>query len=251
MLLTLVLVEGYGSIFEMLASQGVRKLTVFENFNSYYSRVIRGYRRVRAGSPALSRKAAEASLKLEHFSASFAVDAGSFFSSCEPSWEWPELTSLTLTSRVLAPRASQTDIDNLLISAAKAAMGMPKLETMELWNGHAGIAALFRYQSSYAAVTWKCTWDSTLQPHVLEAWQEVAQKYGSRGLVVREQLLETADIESHGDAIHYLELSGQVVRPISLQQIRTEHKVHGIWEEMRKEKERQEEEEESDFFTII
>lgn len=214
---------------------------MFENFNSYYSRVLLGYRGVRVPSLALSRKAAEASLKLEHFSLSFTVDAGSFFSSCEPSWEWPELKSLTLTSRVLAPKARQTDIDNLLISAAKAATEMPKLETMELWDGRAGRAALFQYQSKYAAVTWKCTWDSSLQPHVIQAWQRVAQKYGSRGLVLREELLDTADIESHGDAIHYLELSGQVIRPISLQQIRTEHKVHVTWEEMRMAKERQEE----------
>lgn len=240
--LILVIFVGYSSILETLASREIRKLSVFENFNPYYSRVIPEYKRVRVPSTVLTRKAAEASLKLEHFSASFLVDAGSFFSSCEASWKWPNLTSLTLTSRVLTPKTSQTDIDSLLISAATAAMEMPQLEIMEIWNGQAGIAALFRYQSRYAVVNWKCTWDTTLQPLVIQAWTQVAQKYGSRGLVRREEVLDNhADIKSHGDAIHYLKLSGQVVRPISLQQIRTEHKVHSIWEEMRKAKEQQEE----------
>lgn len=242
MLLTLALAVGYGSIIQNLTSQGIRRLTMFENFNSYYARVIPEYKSVRASSTALSRKAAEASIELEHFSASFLVDAGSFFSSCASPWEWPRLRSLTLTSRVLTPRARQTNIDSLLISAATAAMEMPKLETLEIWNGQAGTAALFRYQSRYAAVNWKCTWDSSLQPLVIQAWRQVALKYGSQGLVLREERLHNhTDITSHGDAIHYLKLSTQVVRPISLQQIRAEHKVHGVWEEMRKEKERQEE----------
>lgn len=242
MVLILVIFIGYGSIFEMLASREIRKLTVFENFNPYYSRVIPEYKRVRVPSTVLSRKAAEASLKLEHFSASFLIDAGSFFSSCEPSWKWPNLTSLTLSSRILTSETSQTDIDNLLISAATAAMEMPQLQVMKIWNGKAERAALFGYQSRYAVVNWRCTWDTTLQPLVIQAWTRVAHNHGSRGLVLREEVLHNqADIESHGDAIHYLELSGQVVRPISLQQIRTEHKVHSTWEEMRKAKERQEE----------
>lgn len=207
-----------------------------------YLRVIPEYERVRVPSPVLSRKAAEASLKLEHFSASFLVDTGPFFSSCEASWKWPNLKSLTLTSRVLSPETSQTDIDDLLISAATAAMEMPQLQIMEIWDGEAGVAALFSYKSRYASVNWKCTWDSTLQPPVVQAWTRVGHKSGSWGLVLREEVLDNlADIESHGDAIHHLKLSEQVVRPISLQQIRTEHKVHSIWEEMRKAKERQEE----------
>ena len=126
-------------------------------------------------------------------------------------------------------------------------MEMPQLETMELWNGRAGLAALFRYQSRYATVTWRSTWAFTLQPAVIKAWERVANGHGSQGLVLRQELLGVrADIKSHGDAIHYLELSEQVVRPISLQQIRMEHRVHSIWEEMRKSK-RMEEKLESEY----
>ncbi|KAK2597013.1 hypothetical protein N8I77_012887 [Diaporthe amygdali] len=136
----------------------------------------------------------------------------------------------------------KTGIDNMLISAAAAAMTMPQLETMELWNGRAGLAALFKYQSRYAALTWRGTWDFTLRPRIIQAWEGVAQKHGSKGLVVHKELLDCRfDIKSHGDAIHYLRLSKPVVRPISLQQIRTEHNVHSVWEEMRKIRVQQEE----------
>ena len=42
--------------------------------------------------------------------------------------------------------------------------------------------------------------------------------------MVQEQV-EEADIQSHGDALHHLMLSGQAIRPISLQQIRREQKA--------------------------
>ncbi|KAL3297338.1 Oxoglutarate iron-dependent oxygenase protein [Colletotrichum asianum] len=51
--------------------------------------------------------------KLENWSGrgrcnSFMVDASHFFSSCEPSWKWSNLTLLALTSRLLAPDATTT-----------------------------------------------------------------------------------------------------------------------------------------------
>lgn len=181
---------------------------------------------------------------LEQFSASFLIDAGSFFASCRPSWQWTKLTSLTLTSQVLAPEADQADTAKMLISAASAALGMPQLVTMELWNGRKRLATLFRYQSAHTTITWRSSWEFALLPSVVPAWQGVAHTYGARELVVRKELLDVrADIKSHGDAIHYLKLSNPVVRPISLQQIRTEHKVHSIWKTMRKAKKRQEEQE--------
>lgn len=245
-LLTFIINVDYGFLFKGLVSQSVKKLTVFENSNPYYSRVIDEYKRPRIPSTALGRTAAKASLNLEHLSASHLIDARSFFSSCEASWKWANLKSLTLTSRLLAPEARPIDIRNMLRSAAAAAMEMPELETMELWNGRAGLAALFRYQSKYATVTWRSTWAFTLRPAVIQAWEGVAHRHGSQGLVLRQELLGIgADIKSHGDAIHYLELSSQVVRPVSLHQIREEHRVHAIWEDMRKSR-RMEEELESD-----
>lgn len=183
-----------------------------------------------------------ASRELEHFSASFLVDAGLFFASCKPSWTWTNLTSLTLTSPVLAPKAAQSDIVKMINSAATVVCRMPKLETMELWNGRKRMATLFQYQSKHVAITWRSTWDFTLLDLVIPAWEVVARIHGGKELVVRKELLNIrGDIKSHGDAIHYLKLSNPVVRPISLQQIRSENKVHSIWEKMRKAKDRQDE----------
>lgn len=133
----------------------------------------------------------------------------------------------------------ETDADNMLKAATAAAKNMPQLEIMEIWNGEAQFAALFKYQPSggqmYAAITCRSTWDFALRPPVIQAWEAVAHKYGGRGLTVTKELLDSADIKSHGDAIHYLKLSKSVVRPVSLQQIRTDHNIHEIWEKRRNE----------------
>lgn len=118
---------------------------------------------------------------------------------------------------------------------------MPQLITMELWNGRKRLATLFKYQSKPATITWRSTWDFALLPLVIPAWEGVVRKHDAGELIIRKELLNIrrADIKSHGDAIHYLKLSHPVVRPISLQQIRTENKVHSVWEKMRKAKDRQ------------
>jgi len=72
-----------------------------------------------------------ASLQFEHLAASFLVDARDFFD-IEPSWEWPNLTSLVLTSRVLSLGEDPVKIGAMLHAATAAAMGMPRLETMEI-----------------------------------------------------------------------------------------------------------------------
>ena len=59
-----------------------------------------------------------ASLKLEHLAASFIVDASHFFE-IEPSWEWPNLISLVLTSTVLTPDENSVDIGAMLQAAAQ------------------------------------------------------------------------------------------------------------------------------------
>lgn len=184
---------------------------------------------IRNPDPIVSRMVALASLKLEHLSASFIVDASHFFE-LEPSWEWPNLTSLVLTSRLLTPENS-IEIGAMLQAAAAAAMKMPRLETMEIWNGRKGLAALFKYQAfrnrhlQEARLIWRGTWILRMEPPILRAWEAVVHQYNGWRLDWVQERLEEADIKSHGDAIHYLMLSSQVIRPISLQQIRTEQKA--------------------------
>ncbi|KUI56484.1 hypothetical protein VP1G_03821 [Cytospora mali] len=91
----------------------------------------------------------------------------------------------------------ESDINEMLKAAAAAAKNMPQLETMEIWNGEANLAALFKYQSSggqmHAAITWRGTWDFALRPPVIQAWEVVAHKYGGRGLTINKELLDVCD----------------------------------------------------------
>lgn len=249
---------GYDRLIDHLTRRGVRKLTIFENCNRYYAPLFPGYRHARTLMPgsqytgtskALNRTAALGSRELEHFSASYLVEAALFFASCRPSWMWPNLTSLSLTSAWLAPNATQ-DLVKMLTSAATVACRMPKLETLQLWNGRKRLAALFQYQSKPATITWRSTWVFGSLPSVIPVWEDVAHKHGAGQLLVKKELLIRNDIKSHGDAIHSLKLSHPVVRPISLQQIRREHKVHRIWEKMRSAKAKRDEEDEASIASL-
>lgn len=183
---------------------------------------------------AISQMAAKSCLKLEQFCGSFIVDAHEFFSARKPSWVWTHLKSLILTSRLLTPRTSHIDIQNMLEQAAAAAMAMPRLKTMEIWNGQAGLATLFKYQSNRgqtnAVITWRSTWKFALQP-VAQAWRTVAYKHGARGLVIYDELLDVCGgIKFYGDAIYDLHLSQPVIRPVSLQQISMDRMITDIGE---------------------
>jgi len=158
------------------------------------------------------------------------VNASYFFQAREPFWKWPNLTSLALTSRLLAPDKSPVEIDNMLRAAAAAAMKMPILETMEIWNGQDGLAMLFRYQPARggrpAVITWRVTWEFALRPPVIQAWEAVSLKHHGRGSVIVKELLDAGTVvKSHGDAIHHLKLLTLVIRPVSLRQILTEHRI--------------------------
>lgn len=157
------------------------------------------------------------------------MDASYLFDIHEPSWKWPNLTSLALTSQLLTPDESPIKIDNMLQTAAAAAMEMPKLKIMEIWNGREGFAMLFRYQLGEevrpAVITCRGTWELKLQPPVVRAWEAVVLKYRGHGPLIVKELLDVDAVKSHADAIDLLKLLNQVIRPVSLRQIRMEHRI--------------------------
>lgn len=170
---------------------------------------------------------AEASLGVEHLAASFVSDASHFFDACQKWNIWPRLESLALTSNVLKPQQQSVSINDLLETIALVAMKMPRLKSMELWNGRAGFAGVFQYQISEsdrtAKITWRSTWDLPLEPRVLKAWQAVAsERVDCKLQVVTEILDPNVVITSHGDAIRYLMLLNTVIHPVSLWQIQKE-----------------------------
>lgn len=108
---------------------------------------------------------------------------------------------------------------NLLQAAALAAHQMPKLETMEIWNGSEGVAALFKYESlprrQPSVLTWRATWSLTLENNVLNTWEEVDDNI----LNVVYASVEPDEVMSHADAMVRLKLSEMVIRPVSLRQV--------------------------------
>ncbi|KAL7813752.1 hypothetical protein V8C26DRAFT_404744, partial [Trichoderma gracile] len=120
-------------------------------------------------------------------------------------------------------------MNDMLRAAAAAATAMRKLETMEIWNGSEGLAMVFRYKRApamgMAEITMRGTWEFTLHPAVVNAWETAAKRHCCYGCTVERELLDAAAVTSYADAIHHLRLSHPVIRPISLEQIRMEQRI--------------------------
>lgn len=220
------------TLIESLVGTKLSKLSIFENFNQWYPRTMSFCPPVRVPNPAVSRKLARSSLELATLSASFMVDASYFFEATNPSWRWESLTNLALTSRVLAHDldiATTANITEMLRDAATAALRMPKLRMMEIWNGREGLAMVFRYQKGRdrqaATITVRGTFELALVPEVKKAWNAVAIQNDQDGVVYRCSSIDPSTIRSHGDAICQLGLSTEIIRPVSLQQILHEHEL--------------------------
>lgn len=161
-------------------------MVLFEDFNQDYITVYQGVGRLldaeltRTGNVDVGKALAEASLSLHHLSVSFIIDASDFFRARQSTWVWNELVTLVLTSRLLSPDENHAGINDLLKAAAAAAAAMPRLVSMELWNGAKGQACVFRYQApegcQRAKITWRGTWDLPLEPCVIQSWGAVACK---------------------------------------------------------------------------
>lgn len=234
LLLTFDLDIAHLHLFDYLASRELRNLTIFENFHQRYIKVwLFNTEPIRTPSMALGRMLSKVSLNLETLSASFMVDAWDFFHTLGASQNWPNLTSLALTSRLLEPDESHEDIMDMLQRAGLTAIHMPKLKTMEIWNGREKLAALFRYEllgeGQPAIITWRGTWDIVLQLPVIKAWEVVTAMRGGSGLALAYETFGSHEILSHGDAIAMLKVSERVIRPVSLHQIRIDRNTGWVY----------------------
>ncbi|TGJ78714.1 hypothetical protein E0Z10_g10046 [Xylaria hypoxylon] len=139
---------------------------------------------------------------------------------------WPRLKSLALTSPILDWNTPRSKIDDLLWAAAGAAMVMPRLQTMELWNGSKHVACIFRYSRTGGEgcpkITVTSTWKLLLVPRIVRRWDIVAHKHTGVGIRVEEQLLEAAGFKSYASVIAHLELRWLVCHPISVCQMEWE-----------------------------
>jgi hypothetical protein len=213
----------------MLAKMRLSNLTIFENDNEAYPDQYFECSPTRVMSPALSQRLALTSLELVTLSASFLADASYFFEATEKSWKWENLEKLALTSSILDSNSPARDINDMLQVASTAALRMPKLQTLELWNGKGGTAMLLRYQKAQneqpAIITIRRTFELSVESTVIQAWEAVAHQDHYAKVMIQRSLIDKDDIRSHADAICQLGLSTQVIRPVSLQQILDEHRL--------------------------
>lgn len=211
-----------------LAEQS-KRLTLFEDFNEdLYATFPEEGQLTRIVDESIGRTLVKASLCLENLSVSFLSDAKDFFQAYEPSWIWKDLVSLALTSQLLNSAEDPADINNMLHAAGVVALNMPRLRIMEIWNGGRGHACVFRYRITDGSptVTWDSVWDLRLESRVIKAWEAVALEYSGQTLRVDVHQIprERDTIQPHTIAIDLLKLKQQILRPVSLYQIRKEEK---------------------------
>lgn len=97
---------------------------------------------------------------------------------------------------------------------------------MEIWNGESGIACVFLYRriemDRYPTITLSNTWGHGLEQRVVKAWDNVANRHCTGGVLVEVQALEGIDFKSHGSVVSLLELRRLVLHQVSLCQLRWE-----------------------------
>ncbi|KAI5919966.1 hypothetical protein F4810DRAFT_684960 [Camillea tinctor] len=188
--------------------KSVEKVTVFQDFNDKLQNHGRPFNPpivVRPPiSPGIGKEFAIRSMCLKEISLSYMVNAEDFFQAgCKfRTLLWPNLESLALTSKCLTQEGSHKDIDSLLYNAGVAALRMPRLHTLVLWNGNERNACAFIYRKTGMStdITWRSTWGFKLNPLVVEAWEEVAFKLHVSTLRINKDSIKKDEIRNHGDA---------------------------------------------------
>ncbi|KAI1121814.1 hypothetical protein F5Y10DRAFT_255466 [Nemania abortiva] len=139
---------------------------------------------------------------------------------------WPCLKSLALTSHTLNPTASGDELNAIFISAATAAMEMPQLQTMEIWNATRSSLCIFRYRRTGSngrpMITLISSWGLILGPQVVSSWNDVTRKYFDEEVRVEEQTAAGEVIDTYATVIDLLELRQLVCHQISICQMRYE-----------------------------
>ncbi|KAH6975172.1 hypothetical protein BKA56DRAFT_688820 [Ilyonectria sp. MPI-CAGE-AT-0026] len=118
---------------------------------------------------------------------------------------WNYLQSLILTLRLMSSESFPLQITSILRNASKAALFMPRLEVITLWNSIKGEACVFTYRKKDGSITWRGIWEFKLEHTVLKVWKRAVHEYGRHEFRVETQLLD-CEIRSYGDAIYYLGL---------------------------------------------
>lgn len=129
------------------------------------------------------------------------------------------MSSIVLTSALISPWRS-AELPPLLISAARAACHMPKLEIMELYNFKWNFAGIFTYihDSTGSILRWDSTWEWEFPPEIIYVWKSVADVHGTQVFKHEENLIKSPGENEggwNGDAMSLLRTKTTVVHPIT------------------------------------
>lgn len=171
---------------------------------------------------------------LEYMSVAYLTDAIDFFdfdkSDPGSGLKWPNLQSLALTTRAFRPSAPSLKLSNLLVAAARAALRMPKLQTMEIFNGDRELACFFRYSRQERTIYWLSTGAEPTQPlmkGVVNAWTKVLEEHNEgrvSELKVSISYAHEKDYKTHAGVLQHLWLRHLIVQPLSYCQLEWEAK---------------------------
>ncbi|KAL7927153.1 hypothetical protein ACQKWADRAFT_279674 [Trichoderma austrokoningii] len=169
---------------------------------------------------------ANKSLGFENLAATFFVEARDFFQAYKPGWTWRNLRTLTLTSYLLDSKREADEINEMLQAAGEAALAMPMLQTLEIWNGTVGYAAIFAYhvERGEAVISWTGTWDLVFTPYIIDVWRRVGYKnHRCEKLGVEKRLIENVnDVRGYVDVVKMLRTKKHVISRQSMDELRYE-----------------------------
>ncbi|UKZ76953.1 hypothetical protein TrVFT333_004669 [Trichoderma virens FT-333] len=200
----------------------LRSISIFESFSG----VIHGPG-IKKPDVTLGRSFADASLNLSEMFAAVNVDAKDVFYAfwpvknprLAPSMTWSNMERICLSSGLLNP----THYNELIQVAASAALNMPKLRCMELWNCGMHSSCIFRYYECQKGqhirkVRLLSTWHGKLSKSVVSRWREVADSAGDE-LNVKMDYLDYKVFDDYTAVIQYLFLRRELLTDFSLWQL--------------------------------
>lgn len=217
-----------GGILGSTAPSPLETLSLFEDFNQKLH-IMEPLHEPRPSRAKILQWVAHSAVNIKHLSVSFLSDAKDCLELA--AYTFPKLESLALTSQHwLEP--TQKNTEKLFYLAARAALKMPKLQIMEIWNCGGGNAAILRYEATATAetsacrLTWRCSWRESENPiewdGVIAAWGRVAATNASRLLRFTEDALPRGYERylTYGAIMHQLKLRNMILDPISVVQVR-------------------------------
>ncbi|KAL6691644.1 hypothetical protein J3F84DRAFT_352234 [Trichoderma pleuroticola] len=178
----------------------------------------------REAHPALGQSLAQVSQNWDNLSAIFNVDAKDFFYAffpspnpeLLPSMSWSNLKHLSLTSELLVP----AHYNELIRVAAAAALRMPQLICMELWNsGTHDTSCIFSYcalRDRRRHIELLSTWGGQLGKQAIACWREVADRVAGCELEVDSRDLDANVFDNYASVLQYLHLRTVILSEVSL-----------------------------------